>query len=247
MRTSLLPGLVGALRRNLARQAERVRLFEIGQCFRVADGGALEQAVYCGGILFGPRQGQNWAHAAAGTDFFDAKGDVERLLALGGRRASFVPTADPALHPGQAAAVHLDGEPAGRLGRLHPEVAAALELPVDVYCFELALEALSAQRRRAFNGLSRQPIVRRDLALVAALDIRAAEIETVVRERVGDLLRDFAVFDVYTGEGIEAGARSIAVGLTFQHRSRTLAEAEINKTVDDALADLKARLGIRLR
>ena len=246
MRTSLLPGLVGALQRNLARQAERVRLFEIGQCFRICDG-RLDQGMRCGGILFGPRHGQSWAHATATTDFYDVKGDVERLAALGGRHASFEAAADAALHPGQAAALLLDGDLAGHFGRLHPEVAAALDLPAEVYCFELALDVLTAQRRRAFAGLSRQPTVRRDLALVAGRHVSAAEIETVVRERVGDLLDDFRVFDIYTGEGIEPDSRSIAVGLTFQHRSRTLAEAEINKTVDDALADLKTRLGIRLR
>ena len=246
MRTSLLPGLVGALRRNLARQTERVRLFEVGQCFRVV-GDELEQDLKCGGILFGPRHAPNWASESVETDFFDVKGDVERLLALGGRPASFVPTQDPALHPGQAAAVCIDGQPAGRLGRLHPEVAATLDMPRNVYCFELDLQALATRQRRVFGGLSRQPSVRRDLALVVGDTVPASEIESIVRERVGELLSGFAVFDLYTGEGIESGRKSVGISLTFQHRSRTLAEAEINQKVDDALADLNSRLGARLR
>ena len=246
MRTSLLPGLVGALKRNLARQAERVRLFEVGQCFRVV-GGELKQDHLVGGILSGPRHAQSWAHESVDADFFDVKGDVERLLALGGRPAEFQPTHDPALHPGQAAAVCIDGEPVGRLGRLHPEVAGALDVPRNVYCFELGLDALAARQQRLFTGLSRQPTVRRDLALVVDDTVPATEIEAVVRERVGELLSGFAVFDLYTGEGIESGRKSVGISLTFQHRSRTLAEAEINQKVDDALADLKSRLGARLR
>lgn len=246
MRTSLLPGLVGALRRNLARQTERVRLFEIGQCFRVVEDG-LKQDLLCGGILCGPRHAQSWAQESIDADFFDVKGDVEHLLALGGRAADFVPTQDPALHPGQAAAVCIDGETIGRLGRLHPEVAATLDLPRSVYCFELGLVALAARPPRVFDGLSRQPTVRRDLALVVDHAVPATEIEAVVRERVGELLTGFAVFDLYTGEGIESGRKSVGISLTFQHRSRTLAEAEINQKVDDALADLKSRLGARLR
>ena len=246
MRTSLLPGLVGALQRNLARQTERVRLFEVGQCFRVV-GDELKQDLLCGGILCGPRHAQNWAHESVDADFFDVKGDVERLLALGGRAAEFMPTQNPALHPGQAAAVCIDGETVGRLGRLHPEVAATLDLPRNVYCFELGLLALATRQRRVFGGLSRQPTVRRDLALVVDDAVPATEIEAVVRERFGGLLSGFAVFDLYTGEGVESGRKSIGISLTFQHRSRTLAEAEINQKVDDALADLKSRLGAHLR
>ena len=143
--------------------------------------------------------------------------------------------------------VRLDGEPVGRLGRLHPEVGAALALPDDVFFFELALDRLATERPRTFAGLSRQPSVRRDLALLLDGNVPASEVETVARERCGDVLADFAVFDLYTGEGVEPGCKSLAISLTFQHRSRTLAEAEINQIVDGALADLKTRLGARLR
>ena len=247
MRTSLLPGLVAVLRRNLARQAQRVRLFETGQCFRTDDDGELHQATLCGGILYGPRHEQSWAQDAVAADFFDVKGDVERLLAMGGRRADFAPLVDPALHPGQAAAVSLDGTPAGRCGRLHPEVAAALDLPADVFVYELTAAALLAGRRRAYAGLSRQPSVRRDLALVVDQNVPAARIEAVVRRRLGEMVKSFRVFDLYTGESIEIGCKGVGIGLTFQHPSRTLGEAEINQQVDDALAVLKSELGARLR
>ena len=247
MRSNLLPGLIGALKRNLARQAVRVRLFEIGQCFRIDDSGQLHQTMRCGGILCGPRHGESWANESAAVDFFDVKGDVEQLLSMGGRRAAFEPAVDAALHPGQAARACLDGEPAGCLGRLHPEVTGMLDLPADVFCFELDLDAVLARRQPTFNGLSRQPLVRRDLALVVDRDVPAARIEDVVRARAGNLLQEFRLFDMYTGTGVEKGRKSVAIGLTFQHPSRTLAEAEINQQVDDALADLKSELGARLR
>lgn len=246
MRTSLLPGLVTALRTNLSRQAARVRLFETGQCFRKeADG--LAQLTLCGGVLFGPREREGWAHDRNRVDFFDVKGDVERLFALGGLDVAFAKAADPVLHPGQAAVVLVDGEPAGRFGRLHPEVETVLELPGGVYVFELEGDAVLARRRRRHGFVSRQPSVRRDLALVLDRAVPAASIESIVRSRLGEMLAEFTFFDVYAGEGIDSNEKSVAIGLTFQHGSRTLTDTEIAQHLDDMLLDLKSRLGVRLR
>ena len=256
MRTNLLPGLVTALGNNLSRQKTRVRLFETGQCFRkdgsaetlsAGDEASLVHVTLCGGILFGGREQEGWAQDGAGIDFFDVKGDVERLLALGGRTVSFERTADPVLHPGQAAVVLVDGRVAGRFGRLHPQVESALDLPVGVFVFELEGEAVHARRRRRHGALSRQPLVRRDLALLVDRSIEAARIETAVRRRLEGILAEFTLFDVYAGEGIDSNEKSIAIGLTFQHPSRTLTDREISRHVDDALTDLKTTLGVRLR
>lgn len=247
MRTSLLPGLVAALQHNLARQAERVRLFETGQCFRITEQGELRQTTLCGGIAFGPRREVSWAHEGAAVDFFDIKGDVERLLALGGREMRFAPIADPALHPGQSAEVLLGGEAAGRLGRLHPEAQEALDLPAPAFVFELAVDALVKQRRREHSGLSRQPSVRRDLALALPADVPAAHVETMTKSYLGDLVREFRFFDVYSGGNIVAGEKSIGIGLTLQHPSRTLTDADINERIEGAVAALESELGARLR
>ena len=262
MRTSLLAGLVAALRNNLARREGRVRLFETGQCFYPgadpqpqgadaphtdSDAPGLRQVTLCGGILFGPREEESWSQGAAGVDFFDVKGDVERLLSLGGRPFGFARAADPVLHPGQSAVVLVDGEAVGRFGRLHPEVENVLELPSGVYVFELDADAVQARRRRRHGTLSRQPSVRRDMALLVDRDIAAQRIESLVRKRLGGILADFTVFDVYSGEGIDSNEKSIAIGLTFQHPSRTLTDAEIARYLDETLADLKAELGARLR
>lgn len=262
MRTSLLPGLVAALRNNLARREGRVRLFETGQCFHpgadaeprgeddehgVRDAAGLRQVTLCSGILFGPREEESWSQGDAGVDFFDVKGDVERLLALGGRSIGFARAADPVLHPGQSAVVLIDDTAVGRVGRLHPEVENVLELPSGVYVFELDADAVQARRRRRHGTLSRQPAVRRDMALLVDRAVSAQRIESVVRERLGEILADFALFDVYSGKGIDSNEKSVAIGLTFQHRSRTLTDAEISRYLDEALADLSAELGARLR
>lgn len=246
MRTTLLPGLAQALARNLARQARRVRLFEIGQCFRQRNG-ELTQALLCGGILHGARHDEAWSHDGAPTDFFDAKGAVETLLALGGRRAAFAPEADdPALHPGQAARVSVDGRCIGRVGRLHPHAAQTLGLP-DCFFFELAVQPLAALQRPRHSALSRHPGARRDIALRIAADVPIARIEALARDSLGELLREFRVFDLYVGEGIGAGEKGVGIGLTLQHPSRTLTDAEIAERVDAVVAILGDAFGARLR
>ncbi|MDE0192840.1 MAG: phenylalanine--tRNA ligase subunit beta [Gammaproteobacteria bacterium] len=246
MRTSLLPGLVAALRNNLSRQAARVRLFETGQCFR-KETDDLAQLTLCSGILFGPREREGWAQDRDRVDFFDVKGDVERLFALGGLRVGYAKAVDPVLHPGQSAVVLVEDEPAGRFGRLHPEVETVLELPRGVFVFELEGDAVLARRRRRHGFVSRQPSVRRDLALVVDRGVQAASIESVVRARLGEILAEFTFFDVYGGEGIDSNKKSVAIGLTFQHPSRTLTDTEIAQHLDDTLLDLTRRLGVRLR
>ena len=246
MRTSLIPGLVTALGNNLARQATRVRLFETGQCFR-KEGDDLRQVTLCGGILFGSRETDGWAHDRDPIDFFDVKGDVERLFALGGLAVGYAKAADPVLHPGQSALVLVEGEPAGRFGRLHPEVETVLELPGGVFVFELEGEAVLVRRRRRHGAVSRQPSVRRDLALVVDRAIPAASIESIVRARLDEILAEFTIFDVYGGESIDSNKKSVGIGLTFQHRSRTLTDTEIAQHLDDTLLDLTRRLGVRLR
>ena len=246
MRTNILPGLVAALRTNLARQAERLRMFEIGQCFRESEDG-LEQTVRCGGILFGRRDVEGWANAGAAVDFFDVKGDVERLLAFSGKAAAFSRADDPVLHPGQSATVTLDGQVAGRLGRLHPEVEAALELPAGVFVFELNAEAVCELRPRRHRQLSRHPAVRRDLSVVVPRTVEAGDIEAVARRSLGDLATGFHVFDVYEGEGMDATEKSVALGITMQHPQRTLTEPEIREHIERAVAALASELGARLR
>ena len=244
MRTNLLPGLVGALQTNLARQQRRVRLFEYGQCF---PSGRTEEVFRVGGVACGGRAPESWSASSDQMDFFDVKGDVERLLAISGRSYAFKPAADPVLHPGQSAVVLSEEQVIGRLGRLHPEIEESLDVGVQVFVFELHAHALVEQRERPHKGISRFPSVRRDLAVVVDKAVSARAVESAVREVLGSILTEFTLFDVYDGERIDSNKKSLGIGLTLQHASRTLVDDETNAFIDATVSCLAARFGARLR
>ena len=254
MRSNLLPGLVGALQTNLARQQRRVRLFEYGQCFPNA---RTEEVFRIGGIACGERTPESWSTPSVQVDFFDIKGDVERLLAVGGDSVggdsvggdsfTFEPAADPVLHPGQSARVLCGKHVVGRLGRLHPEIEETLDLGVEVFVFELDAQVLVRQRERQHEPISRFPSVRRDLALVIDKAVPAREVESAVREVLGNILTEFTVFDVYDGERIDSNKKSLGIGLTLQHASRTLVDDETHAFIDAVVSCLADRFGARLR
>jgi phenylalanyl-tRNA synthetase beta chain len=246
MRTNLLPGLVGALRANLARQQERVRLFEVGLCFH--PGPTLTQTLWVGGVCCGSRVPVNWAQPAEAVDFFDIKGTVEQLLDVTGLGPiEFRPADDPVLHPGQGARLFVEGCPAGLLGRLHPEIESALDITKPIYLFEIEGSILLKQAHRRHRGISRYPAVRRDLAVVVADEVPAAAVESVVRDALGEILVDFRLFDVYQGKGIDSNEKSLAVGLTLQDPSATLTDDQIGRYIQGVVAALEDAVGARLR
>jgi len=246
MRVNMLPGLVAALGANVSRQQDRVRLFEHGLCFQTEE--ALVQEARVGMLQWGRRAPESWNQANESVDFFDIKGDVERLLNWTGvSHVKFLPAADPVLHPGQSAEVHVDGRVVGRLGRLHPEIEAVVDVANDIYIAEISAEVLLQHVKPTHGSISRYPSVRRDLSLLLAAETPAAELERIVREAVGEVLTDFTLFDLYQGKGIDSTEKSVGLGLTFQHPSSTLTEEEIGHYVDSALGALTAAVGARLR
>ena len=243
MRTSLWPGLIRALQGNANRQQTRVRLFELGRIFRGRDpDGAIRQDFYLAGAAMGPRMPEDWASDREGMDFFDVKGDLESLLALTGEPEvfDFERIRHPALHPGQAATLLRQGDPVGLVGRLHPEIQQKLDIPEAVYLFEVALDGVAARVLPVYAEPSRFPSVRRDIALVVDRDCAAQAIRKTCREAAGESMTDLTLFDVYHGEGIDSSKKSVALGLTLQHPSRTLTEEEVSAVMDrviQALAD----------
>ena len=251
MRLTLWPGLIKAVLYNQNRQQERVRLFEIGNRFlSKADGTADEQAVIAG-IASGPAFPEQWGIKARPVDFFDVKGDIEALLALGGqRRFIFRPARHPALHPGQAAEIVYSGNtehPIGLLGVLHPQLQAKFGLEKSVILFELHLSALQAAISPKFQEISRYPAIRRDLALVLDEAIPARNVLDNVRKTAGRLLVNLELFDEYRGEGIDSGRKSLALGLTLQDTSRTLNEEDVEAVIGRVVAGLKADFEAQLR
>ncbi|MCP1312737.1 phenylalanine--tRNA ligase subunit beta [Halomonas sp. 707D7] len=248
MRASLFPGLVRALEHNLNRQQTRVRLFETGLVFE-GELDALVQTPMMGALACGSREVEGWSSAKDAIDFFDLKGDLESLLALGGNPGAwrFEPAEHPALHPGQSARIVHHDRPAGWIGTLHPKVRAELGLKADAVLFEVRLDALGDGVIPAFEPLSRYPEVRRDLAFTLNEQVPVQSLLDCVKREAGDHLQDLKLFDVYAGKGVEPGQKSIALGLTWQHPSRTLNDDEINERVDSIVAQANAVLNARLR
>ncbi len=248
MRTSLWPGLVQALQHNLNRQHRRVRLFETGvRYLRQAD--EIVEDKMIAGIVTGDVVAEQWGQASRRLDFYDVKSDVEALLSCcGGEGWRFVPSQHPALHPGQTAVItDKDDTVLGFCGLLHPSVLTELSLDSDVYVFELNIDALSAPAVTVFNPLSRYPAIRRDLAIVLADSIGYNQVRETIAEAAGELMRETIIFDVYTGNGVESGAKSLAIGLTLQDFSRTLTDDEVEAVVDRVLNHLNEKLSATLR
>jgi phenylalanyl-tRNA synthetase beta chain len=248
MRSSLWPGLVKALQHNLNRQQDRVRLFESGLRF-VGQLEGLKQEPMLAGVVCGSRLPEGWAQGRETVDFFDVKADVEAVLGFAGAldAFTFVPGQHPALHPGQTARIERNGQEVGYLGALHPELVKSLGLDRAVFVFELVLAEVSEGRLPKFQELSRFPEVRRDLALLADRDVAASSLLAVIRENAGEWLTDLRLFDVYQGKGIDPHRKSLAVGLTWQHPSRTLNDDEVNATTQTILTSLEQRLNATLR
>ncbi|GIZ13327.1 phenylalanine--tRNA ligase subunit beta [Pseudomonas sp. NCCP-436] len=248
MRSSLWPGLIKALQHNLNRQQSRVRLFESGLRF-VGQLDGLKQEAMLAGVITGSRLPEGWANARESVDFYDLKADVEALLGYAGAADAFrfVPGEHPALHPGQTARIEREGRLVGYMGALHPEMAKALDLDQPVFVFELVLAEVAAGRMPAFRELSRFPEVRRDLALLVDREQPAEAVLEAIREAAGEWLTDLRLFDVYQGKGIDPHRKSLAVGLTWQHPSRTLNDDEVSTSTQNILTCLEQRFNATLR
>ena len=253
MRTSLLPGLVKTVAYNLNRQQSRVRLFETGQTF-IKEGEALKQASIrqeqkLAAVITGNRFPEGWDAGRDKVDFYDLKGDVEALLAMGGNRNAFhfAKGEHSAMHPGQCAAVYCGDQLIGHVGAIHPSLAKKMDVPTEVYLVELCLETLINGAVTRFEPLSKFPEVRRDLAVTVSDTVAADSLCQMIRNEGGELLRDVRVFDVYAGKGIEEGHKSLALGLTLQHPSRTLKDEDVNGLVDRVVTKLENDFNASLR
>jgi phenylalanyl-tRNA synthetase beta chain len=248
MRTSLWPGLLQVARYNQARQQGRIRLFETGLRF-LPGSDSLQQHPMLGGLISGNVEPEQWGKGSRGVDFFDMKGDLEALLTPTGRLPEllFRPAEHRALHPGQSARVECEGRQCGWIGMLHPELQHKLDLAGDTFLFEIDLEVLGKGRLPAFRPLSKFPQIRRDLAIVVDAAVSYRHIRDLIGEIGGEILKDIRLFDVYTGEHVESGRKSLALGLILQASSHTLTDEEVEDVVGKVLKTLKTEIGAQLR
>jgi phenylalanyl-tRNA synthetase beta chain len=247
MRTTLLPGLLTALARNLRRQQGRVRLFETGVVFLQND--ALHEVDRLAAVASGDAVPEQWGEPSRPLDFFDIKGDLERLFALRGDAEAtlFEPAALPWLHPGAAAVIKLQDEVAGWCGAVHPSVLKALDIKKPIFAFELDLEKVIKRDIPFAKEISRFPSVRRDLAILLPEDVSYGEVRAVSIAAAGPHLEKVIVFDVYQGENLTKGYKSLAIGLIFNDVSSTLRDEDVDSHIQAVLAELGQRLGAQLR
>ncbi|VFS74873.1 Phenylalanine--tRNA ligase beta subunit [Kluyvera cryocrescens] len=251
MRLSLLTGLLSTAVYNQNRQQNRVRIFETGLRF-VPDTQAplgIRQDVMLGGIICGNRYEEHWNLAKETVDFYDMKGDLESVLDLTGKLSEieFKAEANPALHPGQSAAIYLKGEHIGFIGVIHPELERKLDLNGRTLAFELEWNKLADRVVPQAQDVSRFPANRRDIAVVVAENVPAADILNECKKVGVNQIVGVNLFDVYRGKGVAEGYKSLAISLILQDTSRTLEEEEIAATVAKCVEALKERFQASLR
>ncbi len=244
MRTSLLPGLLETLQVNLNRKESRIRIFELGRTFHHA-AAAFAQPIRLGGLAYGGSMPEQWGLAARDVDFYDVKGDLEALVAPS--RMNTTAVSHPALHPGRAASIAIDGANAGWLGELHPRLVRHFGLPRAPVVFELAADALAAVPMPAGKAVSRLPIVRRDLALVVDEKVPVQALIDALCATSPPHVDSLRLFDVYRGAGLTEGKKSLAILVLMQDTSRTLTDADIAATEAHLLSVAREKFGAELR
>ncbi|WP_110810623.1 phenylalanine--tRNA ligase subunit beta [Cronobacter sakazakii] len=251
MRLSLLSGLLTTVVYNQNRQQSRVRIFETGLRFvpdTQADLG-IRQDLMLAVALCGNRYEEHWDLAKASVDFYDLKGTLESVLELTGKLSEieFRAEANPALHPGQSAAIYLKGERIGFIGVVHPELERKLDLNGRTLVFELLWSKISERAIPQAQEVSRFPANRRDIAVVVAENVPAADILAECKKVGANQVVGVNLFDVYRGKGVAEGYKSLAISLILQDTGRTLEEDEIAATVAKCVTALKERFQASLR
>ena len=252
MRTSILPGLLNAARTNEQRQHNRIRFFEMGHVFNVdleSDTGANEQgrlALLAGG----ERSATFWAGQEGKMNFFDLKGDLNKIfdrIGLLSRINYETSTGIEPLHPGQAATILLDSEVIGFLGTVHPKIQKHFDLNQPYVMAEIRLSALLKKEIAAFSSLSKFPETTRDLALLVKNEVSAGDILWEVQNKMRKLLKKCEIFDTFSGENIPSGSKSLAFSLLLQSETESLDSDTVDELINDLLEILESKHGAKLR
>ncbi|WP_417283153.1 phenylalanine--tRNA ligase subunit beta [Comamonas sp.] len=265
MRSSLLGSLLQVLKFNVDRKAQRVRVFELGRVF-FKDDSVVEsdttvkgfyQPMRVAGLTYGAADQQQWGRAETKADFYDVKGDVEALLAP--FKPTFEPAEHPAMHPGRCARVLLNGKAIGFVGELHPKWRQGWDLAQAPILFELELDAVLAREVPVFKPVAKHQAVERDIAVVVKEAVTHAQImDAIFAAKSDGILRNAVLFDVFRAKKLKAGEeaapgslaqdeKSLAVRLTLMSDEGSLADAQIEQTVQAVLAQLQERAAARLR
>lgn len=243
MRSSLLGGLMGALRFNLNRKQARVRLFEVGACF-AKTGSEYMQSQRLSGIAYGEAQPEQWGVAAKLVDFYDVKADVEALFAPQALR--FVSAIHPALHPGRSAQIFCGKQMVGWIGELHPQWQQQYDMAQAAMWFEVELGALTQAKLPRMSEIAKLLPVRRDLAVLVDEAVAVQTLLDVMQHASAPYVQEVALFDVYRGKGLGQGKKSLAFRVLLQDTQKTLTDSEIETSIA-LLVGVMQKQGAQLR
>jgi phenylalanyl-tRNA synthetase beta chain len=247
LRTTLIPGLLRVVERNMRRKVQRVQIFEIGKVFREDEGISEEEML--GIALWGRRYKRSWHFGEDDVDFFDLKGIVEGLFFSMGISADFVRDSHPSFHPGRCAGIFAFGNRIGIMGELHPKLLSGYDIKGRVYVAEIRLLPLIEEVgfEKHYVPIPRYPEVRRDISLIVPEDLPAKEVEMAIREEGGELVEDVILFDLYKGEQIPDGMKALAFSITFRSPERTLRGEEVDELQARIVEAMGRRFGAKLR
>ena len=248
MRTSLIGGLIATLQHNLNYGESRLKLFELGRCFREDVATLDAQPEVLGGLVYGTRFPEQWGEGGqkgAPADFYSVKGDIESLL--GGLDSRFEKATHPALHPGRAATIFIAGKSAGVFGELHPQWQQKYDLPIAPIIFELQVGLLMRVTPPWHRPISRMQTVRRDIAVLVDDLVEIQVLLDAVNASKPANVSDFSPFDLYRGENLSPGKKSVAFRILMQDTDRTLVDSEADKKVSEILEVLYKKFGATLR
>jgi phenylalanyl-tRNA synthetase beta chain len=254
LRTTLMAGLLDTVARNLSRKNEDLKIYEVGtthHALRLPLDTHPEEVYRLCGAMVGRRDGTEWCHSRDNVDFFDAKGTVESLLTgLGISDWKVTPSQAPWLHPGKQAEFMVGEVAVATVGALHPSVQEAFGISRPVYLFKINLTDLSpycSVGAKAYSPLPKYPSITRDMAVVLPESVAAADVLAAVRNAGGELLVDSRLFDVYTGDRVEKGTRSLAIALVFRAPDRTLTDEEIDAPMAKLIQHMETKFAAKLR
>ncbi|XDZ52812.1 phenylalanine--tRNA ligase subunit beta [Neisseriaceae bacterium CLB008] len=244
MRSTLLGGLVDALVSNLNRKQNRVRVFEVARVFAKTAAGEYDQTEKLAALAYGTVLPEQWGAASTKVDFYTVKADVENLLA--GKDVRFEAATHPALHPGRCADILLDGQKIGFMGELHPSWVHKYDLPQAPIVFELNFAATLAQAKVTYAPTSKYQAGRRDLAFVLPQDQSAQSLLDALKQVKHELIQDVRIFDLYQGDSLAEGMKSLAVSVHLQDMHKTLVDEEVDQLITK-LIDSAKLAGAHLR
>ena len=256
MRTSLIGGLLKNIAHNAKYRQNRVRVFELGRVFfddpevksddKTVKG--INQPMHFAAASWGLAYPEQWGEKARQVDFFDLKNDLENLLGSQAADLRFVAEEHPALHPGRSAAIFYRDQKIGVIGELHPQWLGELDLTTAPVVFEIAIAPLMDHDLVSYKEISKQPVVKRDLALWVPSAINYQQVVDVLEEiRQQGILREITLFDIWKDQNSTQNERSLALRFILQDATATLEDAQVEELMSNVLNTLVEKLGVRLR